>query len=352
MRDKRILVHITSGTVVATLFLLLFGWLLYEIRGVLLIVVSAIIFSMALAPAKRFLSRFRIPEPISVVILYLFVFLLFAFFLYSLLPVVIQQYQTFLDTLPNIVRWLQSVTAGTVFEGVIAEQSLSVFTSSPQPIAQVLQDIFRITGTGIFSAFGGLVNVTLFLLLTFLFAVNQRALDEFLSVVTPTKYRTYVEDLWSRTKVKVGQWFQGQMLLVFIIGVLTYFALLIIGVPNALFLAIFAGVMEVIPIFGPVLGAIPAVLMALTTGDVTMAFLVVLVFIIIQQFENNLIYPLVVTKVVGISSILVILAVVIGGLIAGFIGVIIAVPLAAVVQEIFSDIRSGKLQALRESEGQ
>ena len=132
-----------------------------------------------------------------------------------------------------------------------------------------------------------------------------------------------------------------------IIGVLTYLALVILGVPNALFLSVFAGVMEIIPIFGPIFGAIPAILMALTSGSITTVFFVVALFIIIQQLENNLIYPLVVSKVVGISSILIILAAVIGGAIAGFVGVVIAVPLAGVVQEFFADVRDGKLEKLR-----
>lgn len=195
-----------------------------------------------------------------------------------------------------------------------------------------------------------MVNIILFLLLTFLFAVNQKSLDTFLYVVTPSKYRAYVADLWQRTQLKMAQWFQGQFILICIIGSLVYFALLIIGVPNALFLAVFAGVMEVIPIFGPVIGAIPAILMALTTGDLTMVLLVFVVFVIIQQLENTLIYPLVVSKVVGISSVLIILAVVVGGSVAGFVGVLIAVPLAGVIQEFFSDVRDGRLQQLRESE--
>ena len=101
--------------------------------------------------------------------------------------------------------------------------------------------------------------------------------------------------------------------------------------------------------FGPIFGAIPAVLMAWTSGSLTTVFFVIALFIIIQQLENNLIYPLVVSKVVGISSILIILAAVVGGAIAGFIGVVIAVPLAGMVQEFFSDVRDGKLEKIGRS---
>lgn len=345
MRGKDVTIRITSNTIIIILFYLLLAWFLYEIREILLIVITAVIFSMALEPGKRFFARFKVPAPIAVVMLYVLTFLLLSYFLYSLLPIVIQQYQVFLETLPDVIGQIKTAAQGTIFEGVVNLQSFDLLTVSPEKISGTVQELFKATGSGLFSLFGGLVNVTLFFLLTFLFAVNPKSLDDFLFVVTPKKYRKYVEGLWNRVQTKMSQWFQGQVLLMIIIGILTYFALLILGVPNALFLAIFAGVMEVIPVFGPIFGAIPAVLMALTTGDITTVFLVVLVFIIIQQFENNLIYPLVVSKVVGVSSILIILAAVIGGSIAGFIGVVIAVPLAGVVQELFNDIRQGKIEA-------
>ena len=326
---------------------LLGGWFLYEVRDVVLIIISAVIFAMALSPVKAFLSRFRIPEQISVVLLYISVFALFTAFVYSVLPVVITQYYVFLEALPGITDWLQRVTEGTIFENIVSGHSF-FDDASQRDITDIVQSVFTVTGSGVFSLFGGLVNIVLFLLLTFLFAVNQKAVDDFLLAVTPRRYQSYVEDVWRRVKVKVSQWFQGQMLLICIVTVLVYLALTILGIPNALFLAVFAGILEVIPIFGPVLGAIPAVLMALTTGDMTLALLVVIVFVIIQQFENNLIYPLVVAKVVGISSVLVVLSVVMAGMIAGFIGIVIAVPLAAIVQEVFNDLKSGRLREIRD----
>ena len=348
MKYKDVTIHITSNTVILVLFYLVVAWFLYEIRDILLIVITAVIFSMALAPGKRFFARFKVPEPISVVLLYVIVFLVFLYFLYTLLPLVVQQYQVFLDTLPSTIDLIKNATEGTIFEGVVAKHSIEVLANSPQQITETVQRLLQATGAGFFSLFGGLVNITLFFLLTFLFAVNPKSLDNFLYVITPSKYRVYIEDLWGRVQTKMSQWFQGQALLMVIVGVLTYLALVILGVPNALFLAVFAGMMEIIPIFGPIFGAIPAVLMAWTTGSTTTVFFVIALFIIIQQLENNLIYPLVVSKVVGISSILIILAAVIGGSIAGFVGVVIAVPLAGIVQEFFGDVKSGKLEKMRE----
>ena len=103
MKGKNFTIQITSGTIVLALFYLAIAWFLYEIRDILLIVISAIIFSMALAPGKRFFARFKVPEPVTVVLLYATAFLLFSYFLYSLLPIVLQQYQVFLETLPSTI---------------------------------------------------------------------------------------------------------------------------------------------------------------------------------------------------------------------------------------------------------
>jgi predicted PurR-regulated permease PerM len=112
---------------------------------------------------------------------------------------------------------------------------------------------------------------------------------------------------------------------------------------NALLLAIIAGVFEIIPLFGPILAAIPAVAIALLDGGVTSALLVVGLYIIVQQFENQLIYPLVVRKIVGVPPIVSILALIVGGTLAGFIGLIISVPMAAVIMEFFNDLEKDKL---------
>ena len=348
MDQKNFVVQISPKTIVFTLFIVVIGWFLYEIRDLVPVIIAAIIFSLALIPGKKFLARFRIPAPIAVVLLYLFAFLVLSFFLYTLIPIISQQYVVFIESLPKIIEVARSFFVGTQLENLVTDL-LPIYTEGNEPkalpeVLNLFQGFFSTAGKGVLSLFGSLVDVALFLLLTFLFSVKPSALDNALEVLTPAKYQRYIENLWERTKRKMGQWFQGQILLVFVIGSLTYLPLLLLDVPNALLLATFAGVMELIPIFGPVIGAIPAVLMALTTGNITTVLLVVLVFIVIQQLENNLIYPLVVSKVVGVSSILIILAVVVGAMLAGFIGVVIAVPLAGVLQEFFDDIKSGNIK--------
>lgn len=343
MVSDSINININPRNIAMILVIIAVAWTFFQIRELIPIVLSAIVFSLALAPGKRFLARFRIPGPVAVVLLYLFVFLILALLLYALLPILTEQYEVFLSALPNLIVATQDLLSGTIFEPILSNFDSSSAAKHLDNAGGTVSESIKITGSGLLTVFDGVVSIVLFLLLTFLFAVNPKAIENFLFVVTPKAYRGYIEDLWSRTQIKMGQWFQGQMILVFVIGALTYFALLIIGVPNALFLGVFAGLMELIPIFGPVLGAVPAILMAASTGDITLMLLTLVVFVIIQQLENNLIYPLVVSKVVGISSVLIILAILVGGVLAGFVGIIISVPIAGVLQEFFNDIKNGKI---------
>jgi len=144
------------------------------------------------------------------------------------------------------------------------------------------------------------------------------------------------------TKTKLTWWFQGQLLLGLIIGILVYLGLTILQVPYAFLLAIFAAVFELIPVFGPILAAIPAVILGFVDGGLTLGFMTVGLYLIIQQFENHLIYPLVVRKVVGVPPLLVILALIIGGKLAGFLGVILSAPIAAAIIEFTNDVAKEK----------
>jgi predicted PurR-regulated permease PerM len=139
---------------------------------------------------------------------------------------------------------------------------------------------------------------------------------------------------------------QGQLVLAVIIGMLVYLGLLIIGVPNALLLATLAAILEIIPLFGPILASIPAIMIAFVTGGMPLALVVIGLYIIIHQFENQLIYPLVVKKVIGVSPVVSILALTAGWELAGFIGMILSVPIASAVIEFFNDFEKDKIEAI------
>jgi predicted PurR-regulated permease PerM len=135
---------------------------------------------------------------------------------------------------------------------------------------------------------------------------------------------------------------QGQLLLSLIVGLLTYVGLTLLGVRDALVLSLFIAICEFVPLFGPIMGALPAVLLSYLDSGFALALLVAGMYLVIHQLENHLIYPLVVRKIVGINPIIVIVSLIAGYELLGFLGIVISVPLATIGMEYLRDVERGK----------
>lgn len=336
-------IRISSGTIVRTILFLVLFWVLYLVKDLVLVVLAAVVIASSVEPATKWFMRNRIRRLPAVIIIYLLLLLVLTGFFLFFLPAVLNEALSYLNNLPENISLndLWNPIRDTGFFGS------SVPSISGQEFA--LKDIisgFKVaiagTSAGIFKTasviFGGALSFILMIVLSFYFAVQEDGVGEFLKLVSPIKNQKYIIDLWRRSQLKIGYWMQGQLLLGIIIGVLVYIGLVIIGVEHALLLASLAAIFELIPIFGPILSAIPAILIAMGNGGLTSGLLVVGLYIIVQQFENHLLYPLVVKKIVGVSPIVVILSLVIGFKLAGFLGVLLSVPISAALMEYVSDI--------------
>ncbi len=333
-------ISITTGTILKVLLLLIGAWLLYYLRDLILVVLTAVVIASAIEPAVRALSRRKVPRLLAVLFIYLVLFGFFVAMFFFFVPSVLEDVATFISSLPS---YLDVVTR----MGIVDDYA-KIFGLPPTPVMSPadMVDGFRANVAGFFgnafsaatNVFGGVLSFALIVVFSFYFAVIETGIDDFLRIIVPTRYQAYTLDLWRRSQHKIGLWMQGQLLLGIIIGVLVYLGLTIIGIKHALLLAVIAAVFELIPVFGPTLAAVPAVVVGFVDGGATIGFLIVALYIILQQFENHLIYPLVVTKVVGVPPLLVILALIIGANLAGFLGVLLSVPFAATLQEFLKDL--------------
>jgi predicted PurR-regulated permease PerM len=346
--DKHLNISITAGTVLKAVLVLAGAWLLWVLRDVALIVVTAIVIASAIEPGVVGLMRKRVPRIIAVILVYLLLFLLgFALF-YFFLPSVLEDFATFIASLPTYLAALGSSEGISTYTQILGFPSPSAISAGD--LMQSVRDALNLSAFGntlsaISQIFGGLFSLILIIVFSFYFAVVETGVDDFLRIVSPRRYREYVLDLWRRSQRKIGLWMQGQLLLGVIVGVLVYLGLTILGVPHALVLALIAGMFEIIPVFGPTLAAVPAVAIAFVAGGPTLGLLTIALYVVVQQFENHLIYPLVVTRVVGVPPLLVILGLIIGAELAGFLGIILSVPVAATLQEFIKDMEAGRFPA-------
>lgn len=344
--DKQIAVQITPGTIITAIVIGAVAFALWTLRDLFLLVVTAVVLASAIEPGVHFFIRYKIPRVFSVLLMYVLVFGTLFSILYFMFPPIIADAQGFVSGIP---QYLTTLNLGSAFG---SDSPISLFSQAPdqgQSIVNTLfafQNAFSDSGEGalqVLSAiFGGLFSLILVVVLSFYFALQETGVEDFLRTVIPAKHENYAVDLWRRAHTKIGLWMQGQLLLSIIVGVIVYLGLLILGVPYALLLAIIAAVFDLIPIFGSFLAGLVAVVVAFASGGVPLALFVAGLFFIVNQFEAHLIYPLVVNKVVGIPPLLVILALIAGGALAGFLGVLLAIPVAAALREFVGDLDRGK----------
>lgn len=351
--DKEIRISITPGSVLTVIGIAAAAYALWTIRGIALLVITSVVLASAMEPGVQFFRKYKIPRILAVLLVYLLVFGLFFGFVYFLFPPLLNETANFIATIPQYINTLNlpasltgsmpfgvDITAGHESESLL--RTIIEFRSAFS--ADTSQGAFRLLST----IFGGIFSFLLVAVLSFYFAIQETGVDDFLRLVTPSQHETYVLDLWQRARVKIGQWMQGQLIMSVIISVTIYLGLLVLQVPNAILLTFFTAIAELIPIFGSLMAAIPAIIIAFAAGGILKAFMAAGLFIIVNQFEGNLIHPLVVRKVVGVPPLLVILAIIVGGELAGFLGVLLAVPLAAVLREMLNDFERRKRRLAKE----
>lgn len=333
---------ITTGSVVRTVLVLIGFYFLYFIRDIVLIILSAIVIASAIEPGTLWFTKRKVPRVLAMLIIYGAIAGLFVTTFYFFLLPLVQESADLLKTLPDYSHMaVATSTPSNVLQGFSQSFSLPAIIDGVNSTLTNLSSGFLGTVDVIF---GGVLSFLLIVVIAFYLGVQEDGVGQFLKIVVPLQHEAYVIGLWRRSKVKIGLWMQGQLLLAIIVAVLVFLGLTLIGVRNALLLSFLAGMFEIIPLFGAFLAAAPAILVGFLDGGVTLALIVAGLFLIIQQFESQLIYPIVVKKVVGVPPIISILALVIGAKVAGFLGIILSVPLAAGLIELLSDIENKKMR--------
>ncbi len=341
MNDKKLTLEISTGSILKFLLLAVLLWFLYELRNVIAVLLFSVVIASAIEPVAHWFQSYKIPRIIGVLFLFIATFSVLGFIFYLIMPPLLSEIAGFLLDLPRyleanfepqgIISFLPQLPAD--FSAILGDYVTTLGTS----LGQAASGFFKATA----AVFGGAFFFILMIVLSFYLSVQEHGIENFLKIVTPREHEGYILDLWSRSRRKIGRWLQGQFLLGILVGTLVFLGLTILGVKYALLLAILTAIFELIPVFGPVMAAIPAVGIAFLQKPV-LGLAVLILYVIVQQFENHLIYPLVVKKTVGVPPLLVVLSLVIGGTLGGFFGLLLAVPIAAVLVEFINDVARKK----------
>lgn len=351
MNTKSVTYHISAGSVAKAALVLIGFWLLWFLRDLALILLASVVIASAIEPAARWFSRYHIPRLLAVIIVYFLLISVIVGLFYLFIPILAAELSRLSAALPEYLEILRNINPLESLGISQAGEAGAITQSITQQVVPVSEGISTLKNTlnsysgnvlsGASAVFGGVVSLLLIFVISFYLAVQERGIENFLRVIVPTRHEEYIISLWKRSRDKIGKWIQGQLLLGLLIGIVVYLGLTVLQVPYAFSLAVLAVVMELIPLFGPIIAAIPAVILGFLEST-TLGLIVIGFYVIVQQFENHLIYPLIVRKVVGVHPIMVIVALIVGGKLAGFLGVLLSVPVAAAGLEFMNDLAEEK----------
>jgi predicted PurR-regulated permease PerM len=316
------------------------GWMLFLARDALLVIYMSALFAIGLSPLVESIERHRpaarrrLPRWAAILVIYVCIIGALIGVGILVIPPLVQQARDLWSQMPELLhrgqQWL--IDRGMLSrELTVGEAVQRTPVGSSDAVGTVL--------TAIWGVVGGIFGFITILILTFYVLVDADAIVTSFVRLFPRPRRRQVEEACRRVTTKVSAWLGGQLLLAAVIGTSAALGLWLLGVPYFYVLALIAGVGEMIPVVGPVLSAIPALAVALTVSP-SLALFVLIFFFLQQQLENHVLVPKIMARQVGVSAVIVISALLVGGSLLGIVGAILAVPTAAILQVLYEELVS------------
>lgn len=313
--------------------------LLYRFRHVAVIVFSGIVISVTIAPSVNWLNKRGLPRSISVILLYLLLLTLIIVFVVVLVPPIVEQISA---AIPKIETYYQDFKATLANSPLLALRQIATqlpaalnlmpsveASASAAGSLDIVSQVLNASGT----ILNGIFTLIAILLIGFYWTLEGEGAIRVLLLHLPGGKRETVREVLSEIEVRVSGYVRGQGIMALTIAIADFAIFLLIGLPAALAVAVLAGLFEVIPVLGPTLGAIPAIIVAFSY-DPSKVLWVIAAGALVQFLENNLLAPRVMHKTVGINPIVTLLAIIAFGALFGFAGLLLAIPLAAIIQII------------------
>lgn len=315
---KNYRVEISSKTIIFSIFFILFLFFLWQIKDLIFSLFIGFILSGALRPFVDFLETKKIPRSIaSFFIYFIFVSLFFSLF-YLVFPPILEEMVYLFKNLPTFVK------------GIPELKNIVDFSFINNNLPNLTNNIFGFI-KGFFSNVFFIVSTLFF---GFYLLMDNKFIKRTLQIFYDDHYAEKINYIIEKGQRKTAFWFWGEMILMIIVGFLTYFGLLFFGFQKyALALAVLAGFLEIVPNLGPIVSAIPAVIIGFSQSYV-LGLSMIGLYIVVQQLENNLIVPLIMKKIVGINPIISLMALMIGGRLAGVLGVLLSLPIVIFIETL------------------
>lgn len=312
-------------------------FLIFLIKDILILLFLAVVIAAVCQPFVDYLQKKKIPRFLGSSFIFILILAILGIFLWLVAPLVISQFGDFIANFDEIIA---KIGSNNVF-GEFIQQLIPNLKSAFELLTKNAATISNFA----FSIFGGIFTVLTCLVLAFYLTLEEREAEKFFRAILPDKYENRIISIFDNSTRRIGRWFQGRILVSLILTLICWLGLYFLGVKYSATLGLLNGVLDIIPFIGPVFAGLIAAFVALTDSWL-LVFWTILFLFIIHYLNNILFMPLIMEKTTGLNSLVVLIALLIGTQIAGFVGFILAIPAAIITQEIFKAWENSTSQQL------
>ena len=315
---KRVSIDISVSSIFWILFSLGFVYLLFSLSSILMLTATALLIALSVSPSIDWLENRKINRHLSAAIILFLLFVVLVLFGLSVITPVSDQLQNFFTKLPNIVDAVSPIKLDS--------------SSFSTQLSEIPNKVFNLA----LGTFSGLLTAFTTIILSFYMIQEIKKIPEYISFWFPEKKESYIL-ISEKLKEQISFWVRGQLMLMLIVGLLSYIGYVFVGLNYALPLAFIAGMLELIPNIGPVVATVPAVFVGLSISPFH-GIAALVISIIVQQLENNFIVPKVMQKAADLNPVLTILVIMIGLKIGGPLLAILSIPLTLVIRVLLTHL--------------
>ncbi len=335
-------IEISTGIIFRTILIILALWFLYVVRDVIALLFISVLIVALIEPAVNWMQFKGIRRGVGILLIYLLVIIFIGGISFFLAPYLSDQFKDLYKKVPEYSQNINNIISGIgsylpTEDANLASGSQDNFDNLADNFSGISEKIFATT----VSFFSGIISAVVVFALVFYMTVRKDGIKNFIVAIVPKKHEEYATSLVIRIKDKIGKWMQGQIIVMLAIFIIDFIWLSILGIPYAFILALFAGLMEIIPFFGPIISAIPGVLLGFLISP-WKGIIALILYIVSQQIESQVIVPQVMKRAVGLNPIVIILSLLIGLKLGGVLGAILAIPIATGINIAVEDLMATK----------
>lgn len=328
MKDQHVhKIEISAKTIVFAVVLLILLQAVWVVRELLFSFVIAFIIMSAFNPVVTWFEKWRIPRVVSTLIVFALTISGVGFLFAWLIPPIVKETTILFKNFPDYLKNLEIGSDLKLSENLFSQYGSSVTTGAFDFLKSTFSNVIFLISTIFFS---------------FYFLIEEHVIRRLLMKFFDKKNAGAIAEIFDKAELRMRAWLWGQLILMLAIGLVTYVGLMVLGVRYALPLAVFAGLLEIVPILGPTISAVPAFIVT-ASQNMFSGLSVIVLYFIIQQVENQVLVPVVMRRAVGLNPIVTLTALIIGGKLGGILGLLLAIPITLCVETVINEMANMRL---------